>query len=282
MYAGGIFMLTALTVTDRTEKLWFKKAINFIKGNKINIKVNQVRGVTLKHIEYINRTGRINWNDIDRRVGISRNHLLCSEYLQLPDNMGYKRFYSEDFAKRLCTNMAMYILSKLENPQRLKVCLYDREGESADSLAQFVRYAPEIRVITENPGVYSDLSEMVLEETGISPVICQSTDSLRDCDFLVAPCAVTLPLPLQNHCVTLTSCCPATAQNGVLYFRYHFKMPNKFEQIKPPDLSDFYFASALYTKARQHQLGSIVPVLCSNYSTGARIESLCAYFDSRP
>lgn len=274
-------MLTALTVTDKTEKLWFKKAVNLVKGNKIRIETNQVRGVTLKHIEYINRTGKINWQEIDRWVGVQRNHLLCSEYLRLPADMGYKRFYSEDFTKRLCTNMALYILSRLEKPESVNVCLYDRKGESPDALLHFIKLSPKIRVITENPGVYVPVSEMIMEETGISPVVCRSAESAEGCDFLVAPCTITESLPLKSSTVTLTSRCPETVQNGAVYFRYHFKMPNKFERIKPADLSDFYFASALYTKARQHQLGSIVPMLCSNYSAGARIESICAYFASR-
>lgn len=274
-------MLTALTVTNKTEKFCIKRIINYICGNKIEIEVKQVRGVTLKHIEYINRTGKINWQEIDRCVGIQRNHLLCSKYLQLPENMGYRRFYSEEFAKRLCTNMALYILSKLEKPRELKVCLYDKDGENADALIHFLKYSPEIKVITQNREVYGLQAEMILEDTGISPVICETTQSLEDCDFLIAPCAIEEKLPLKNKAVTLTTCCPCAEQNGALYFRYHFKMPNKFETIKPDDLSDFYFASALYTKARQHQLGSIVPMLCSNYAGGARIESICAYFSSR-
>lgn len=272
-------MLTALTVTNKTDKLWIKKIINYIKGNKIKININQVRGVTLKHIEYINRTGKINWQEIDKYVGVQRNHLLCSKYLELPEHMGYKRFNSDEFSQRLCTNMALFILSKLEKPEDIKVCLYDINGESADVLKHFLKYSAETKVVTHNREAYALQAEMILEEMGISPVISSTEESLSDCDFLVAPCVIEEKLPLKNSTITLTSKCPKAEQNGALYFRYHFKMPNKFETIKPAELSDFYFASALYTKARQHQLGSIVPMLCSNYASGARIESICAYFD---
>ena len=274
-------MLTALTVTSKTENVWIKKLINHIKGNKIKVDIKQVRGVTLRHIEYINRTGKINWNEIDKIVGIQRNHLLCSEYLELPVNMGYKRFESPEFNQRLCTNMALYVLSKIENPQNINVCLYDIKGESADYLIHLLKYCPEARVITQNRDLYAKVSEVILEETGISPIICEGVECLENCDLLIAPCTINEKLPLKNHTIILTSHCPKTAQNGVVYFRYHFKMPNKFETIKPAELSDLYFASALYTKARQHQLGTIVPMICSNYSSGSRIESICAYFDAR-
>lgn len=274
-------MLTALTVTQKTENNRFKNIINHIKGNKIKVDIKQVRGVTLRHIEYINRTDKINWTEIDRIVGIQRNHLLCSEYLQLPANMGYKRFDSQEFNQRLCTNMALYVLSKIKNPENINVCFYDIDGKNADYLAHLLKYCPEAKVVTNNRETYSKVSEMILEETGICPVICDSTQCMEDCDFLIAPCIIDERLPLKNHSITLTSHCPKTVQNGAVYFRYHFKMPNKFETIKPAELSDLYFASALYTKARQHQLGSIVPMICSNYSGGSRIESICSYFATR-
>ncbi|MCH5299760.1 MAG: hypothetical protein J1E56_00445 [Ruminococcus sp.] len=274
-------MLTALTVTQKTENMWFKKLLNHIKGNKIKVDIKQVRGVTLRHIEYINRIGKINWNEIDKYVGIQRNHLLCSEYLELPVNMGYKRFESQEFNQRLCTNMALYVLGKIENPQNLNVCFYDINGENADYLIHLLKYCPEAKVISDNREMYAKVSELILEETGISPIICENVDCIENCDFLIAPCVINERLPIKNQAITLTSACPKIAQNGAIYFRYHFKMPNKFETIKPAELSDIYFASALYTKARQHQFGSIVPMICSNYSGGSRIESICAYFASR-
>lgn len=271
-------MLTALTVTNKTDKVWFKRLINYIKGNKIKTEVKQVRGVTLRHIEYTNRTGTINWDEIDRFVGIQRNHLLCSEYLELPKNMGYKRFYSDEFAKRLCTNMALYVLDKVKNTENIKVGLYDISGDSSDVLIHLLKYCPNTITVTDNNEEYYQQSEYILQETGISPIITNSRESLEVCDLIVAPCVINEILPICNKAIVLTCGCPTKEQNGTLYFRYHFKMPNKFDAIKPAELSDYYFASALYTKARQHQFGSIVPMLCSNYASGARIESLCAYF----
>ena len=274
-------MLTALTVVNKWEKNFIKRIFSYIKGNKINVDVNEVRGVVLRHITYINRRGKINWSEIDKFVGIQRNHLLCSEYLKLPKSMGYKRFYSEDFLQRLCTNMALYILSKTENPQDLKVCLYDINGDSADILIKLLELCPETRVVTQNLDLYSKQGDMILEETGISPLVSCSTDCLEDCDLLIAPCTIAEELPISSKTVTLTCHSPLVEQKGAIYFRYHFKMPNKFEALKPQELTDLYFASALYTKARQHQLGSIVPMLCSNYASGARIESICTYFNNR-
>jgi hypothetical protein len=54
-------------------------------------------------------------------------------------------------------------------------------------------------------------------------------------------------------------------------------MPNKFDSIKPKELSEEYFAGALYTKARQYELGSIVPTSCRNYSSTQTTMSICKY-----
>lgn len=274
-------MLTALSITEKIEKNKLKHLFNIIRGNKITITLKQSGGVTLRRLQYFNRNGKINWDIIDEYVGIQRDGILCSEYLELPADMGYRRFASEEFSKRLCTNMALQILSKVQDASKLKVCFYDLYGESADTLIHILEYCPEVRVYTQNSELYSNIRDVILEDTGISPIISCDESILEDTDFLIAPCKIKNTLPLKNKAITLTSVCPDAGQKGALYFRYHFKMPTRFADIKPAELSDFYFATALYVKAKQHQLGTIVPMICSNYSSGARLESICAYFDSR-
>ncbi len=274
-------MLAALSVIDKTEKNKLKHLLNIIRGNKMTVTIKQARGVTLRHMEYYNRNGKIDWNVIEKYAGVQKKGLLCSKYLNLPENMGFERFEDLEFSRRLCTNMALYILEKVSEVQGLKVCLYDVQGDSADVLIHILEHCPEARVYTENADVYADSRDVVMENTGISPIISSDESIIEDADFLIAPCVIQKTLPLRNSAITLTAACPKAEQRGAIYFRYHFKIPQKFAGIKPCELSDFYFTSALYTLAGQHQLGSIVPMLCSNYSSGARLEAICAYFNSR-
>lgn len=272
-------MLTALTVTDKTEKSFFKKIVNFFKGNKIKVEINSARGVTLRHVEYINRTGKINWQKLDSVIGAQRNHLLCSADISFPKSMGFRRFYSEEFSQRLCSNMGLFILSKLQHPERIKVALYDPEGDCADLAEFLLQYSENVLIVTDNTELYRQEAMRIIEDTGASLIISCQRESMSDCDFIIAPEKIHEALNLKNSAVLLTAGKPEYPVDCKAYFYYHFKMPNKFDRIKPQELSDIYFASALYTKARQHEFGSIVPFVCSNEYGSQRLESICAYFE---
>ena len=60
--------------------------------------------------------------------------------------------------------------------------------------------------------------------------------------------------------MVLTAGKPLVSLNGTVLWRYHFKMPDGFADIKPEELSEEYFCSALYTLGSQFELGSIVPL----------------------
>ena len=60
--------------------------------------------------------------------------------------------------------------------------------------------------------------------------------------------------------MVLTAGKPLVPLNGTVLWRYHFKMPDGFADIKPEELSEEYFCSALYTLGSQFELGSIVPL----------------------
>jgi hypothetical protein len=54
-------------------------------------------------------------------------------------------------------------------------------------------------------------------------------------------------------------------------------MPNGFAKIKPSELDEEYFCSALYVLEKQHQLGTIIPISCSNSSSSQTVKSICDY-----
>ena len=82
-----------------------------------------------------------------------------------------------------------------------------------------------------------------------------------------------------QEALVLTTGCPKVPSGGLVYYKYHLRMPNGFDLLKPKDFDEEYFCSALYTLASQYELGSIVPLLCRNYSSSQTVKSLCAYLN---
>lgn len=269
-------MLTALTIKTEKSNKWYKKIINRIKGNSVDTKLRSARGVTLRHITYTSRNGKVDWGRLNVMIGNQRNHLLCSEQIILPGEIGFRRFQNNEFKIRLASNLAIYILSKLED-NNIKTGLYDVKGEHAEILPYVIKYTANPVVITDNPAGYECVIDRIYEETGATVQLTNNRINLMDCPMIIAPEQICENLPLSGDTIVLCSTSPAVCLPGMVYYNYHFRMPNQFAEIKPEELNEEYFCGALYTKADQFELGSIVPTFCSNPNSTQTRASILDY-----
>jgi hypothetical protein len=272
-------MITALNVTVKKGKTKINKIINKLRRDKVSVRVLSSRGVKLKYIDYISFNGKVNLDRIDDFVGAQRNHLLCSENIKFSPETGYKRFFSPEFSERLCTNMALYAVQSCKNPENLKIGIYDTAAVASDILPLLLRYCPDVTVVTQNEAAYLEQTELAMEEFGATAMVTKNTDSLEKCHLIIAPECICENLPVGSDAVVLTNYCPSVPLSGLVYYKYYFKMPNGFDSIKLKELDEEYFCSALYTLGGQHELGSIIPTICRNYSSSQTVASLCANFE---
>lgn len=269
-------MLTALTVNDKTSKKWYGKIVNKIRGNKVEVEVKNARGVVLRHIVYSNRTGKIEWGKLGSIIGNQRNHLLCSGSIVFPKKSGFKRFESTEFKTRLASNLCIYILSQLEMKD-IKVGLYDVKGQYTEILPYLVKYTSNLVVVTDNLTAFNYEVRNIYEEMGATVQLSNNRARLIDCKIVLAPSKIEELLPLLANTIIFSSAAPSVCTPGVVYYDYHFKMPNKFDRIKPQELSEEYFCGALYIKAQQYELGSIVPTACQNENFVQTYSSILDY-----
>ncbi len=264
-------MLTALTVKTEEVRNWYERLFNKIRGNSITVDIKSARGVALRHITYINRNGSVNWFEIENEIGDSRDRILCDDSVLLPENMGFTRFENTVFKARLSCNLGLYVLSKLSGEAPgIKAALYDVNGDYSEFLKSFFHYAEnrgekssrgfgELCVITDNREVYEKAAAEIMDESGAAVFISERRDNLSDCALIIAPERIEESLPVSGGAIVLTGFAPTVCIPGLVYFDYHFRMPNMFDRIKPESLSCEYFAGALFSKGRQYELGSIVP-----------------------
>ncbi|MGN0489574.1 MAG: hypothetical protein ACI4HO_09960 [Ruminococcus sp.] len=273
-------MLTALTIESLPKENWYKNIFNKIRGNSVKTQVKSARGVALRHITYINRTGKIDWFKLDSIIGSQRNHLLCSEDIILPTELGFKRFDNKEFKIRLSANFGIYVLSKLgEKADLIKTGFFDPKGECTEILGGLLKYSSNVVVVSDNLTAFHNETRRITDETGATVQISSNRIQLMDCDLVIAPMQITELLPLSGNCIVLSGATPTVCVPGLVYHSYYFRMPNKFDSLKPKELSEEYFAGALYTKARQYELGSIVPTVCRNYSSTQTRVSICKYLE---
>lgn len=270
-------MITALSVNVPEKPTGIKKLINMLRCDRIDVEIKRARGVSLKHITYTSYSGKIHLEKADKIIGAQRNHLLCPEKLRFPPDSGYKRFYSTMFSARLCVNMALCVLMECVCPEKLKIGIYDQKAVIPEFLLTVLEYCSDVAVVTQNCEPYYCVTSRAMDELGASAVVTKNISELVDCTFIIAPDVIEEKLPLRSDAVVLTVACPKVPTSGLVYYKYHFRMPNGFDEIKPDDMDEEYFCSALYTLGSQYELGSIVPMVCRNFSSSQTVKSLCAY-----
>lgn len=274
-------MITMLSVSVPEPKKGIVGIAKKLKKDKLNVEIKRARGVSLKHITYTSYNGRVCLDKASRIIGAQRTQLLCSEKLSFPLQSGYRRFKSDVFSARLCTNMALELLKSCKCSPSLRVGIYDKQAVACDTLLGVLEYCSNAVVVTQNSKPYYFTAQRALDELGAAAVITKSVSELRECDLVIAPCAIDEALPLNAEAILLTVSCPKVKTGAQEYYRYNFRMPNGFDLIKPEELDEEYFCSALYTLGSQYELGSIVPLSCRNENISQTIRSLCAEFEAK-
>lgn len=274
-------MITMLSVSVPEQKKGIVGIAKKLKKDKLRVEIKKARGVSLKHITYTSYSGKVCLDKAGRIIGAQRTQLLCSEKLDFPLQSGYRRFKSDVFPARLCTNMALELLKTCKCSATLKVGIYDKSAVACDCLLGVLEYCSNAVVVTKNSKPYHFTAQRALDELGASALITKSVSELSGCDLIIAPCVIDEALPLSVKAVVLTLSRPKIKTGAAEYYRYHFRMPNGFDLIKPDELDEEYFCSALYTLGSQYELGSIVPLTCRNENASQTIKSLCAEFEAQ-
>lgn len=272
-------MLTALTVKKHERRKGIKGLADRLKRDRAAVQVKRARGVYLKHITYISYGRKPKYEKLEKLVGDSKNRIICSPKIDFPEKCGLHRFENSDFSARLCTNLAICLLSMCDFSEKLKIGIYDPDGRDSDFLKCVMRYSSDVTVVTDCPDIYYDENEQIMENMGACSVVTKRTEELERCQLIIAPRTIEKSFSSNENTLILTNGRPKAEVTGEIYYKYYFKMPNGFDRIKPKELETEYFCSALYSLGRQYSLGSIVPTMCSNFSTTQTVKSLYAGFE---
>ena len=272
-------MLTAFSVKLPPKAEGFKKLTNKLHRDKVETQILRARGVSLRHITYTSYSGEVRLDKTDGVVGTQRDRLLCSEKLVFPHSSGYRRFESSSFSARLCVNMALETLRNCQHSTELRLGIYDPTAIAADFLLHALEFCVNPVIITKNHTPYRLARERALNELGAAVSLTTRIEDLAQCDFVIAPSRIHEPLPLRSTAIVLTSGEPKPSVDGEIYYSYSFRMPNGFASLKPAELSEEYFCSALYTLGKQYAVGSIVPLTCNGKTGAQTVKSLSNLLD---
>lgn len=253
-------MITALTIKHEQPNSLKERFRALFSPYEINVKrINDdYLGLEMIHITYVQKSGRIRFGKIKRSVNADFHETVCSSGLSLPRKLGFKRFDNPMYIRRLCINAAeSYIKSLNCDPNELRISLFDPSGRFSFAAERFIKYTNSLQVATSAVRFYEAENERFMREYGATIFVHSNFYDIIPCDILVAPQTITMPISCGSTMTIFTGNRTKVPVCGIVHDNFSVRLPVCLEDIKPKELSDTYFLSALYTLEKMKWLERI-------------------------
>ncbi len=270
-------MFTVLNI-ERWEQKGLLRILGRFLYNSMKCYYADNKDFKIEYLDYVSRNGRINWKKIGKRVRQTQGRVVYGGNEEVDSSAGFIPFVPSELRSRLCTNMALEILDIMEEvPENLQVGVYDPTGDFAPFVPYLIKYTDKIVLVTKNLKMYSALSEDLISETGAVLRPVRSMSALSDCGFIVAPSVIKERFLPKSNAMVLTSVSPKVSLPCSVYYRYSFRLPKELESLRPQSVDAELFGGALYSLCNVHQIGSLVPFVCTNNTDSQTTVSLRKY-----
>lgn len=255
-------MLTVLTIDDKTHKGKWGRLLSPVLSDSVRVQsVKTPFGI--RHINYTNRRGKVNWKRIKRKLGNTGEKVLYSGNTPIPQSAGIELFKPLELRKRLCTNMALGVLEVMKSvPKKLRIGLYDPEGECADFTEHILKFTDNLIVVSRNYRVYREQAQFLLSETGAVLCVSPHISLLSTCGMIISPTLISTPFTPATSAVVLSISKPSVPLPCRVYYRYSFPLEKELQDIKPQGIDTETFAGGLYSICGVYSVGSVVPLVC--------------------
>ena len=275
-------MFTVLTVEDRRKGGAVGKLFDVLALNSVKQSTERIASKEIRYIRLVQRSRKINWRKICRLAGNTKDRIVYTPKNSVPPDAGFVPFEPYELRQRLCSNMAIEVLSIMQDvPDNLRIGIYDPAGDFADLPPYLLKYTDNLCVVTKNSRIYSTLSKALINETGAVLRINRSVSALANCGLIVSPVAIKerfTPLP---SAVVLTSRKPEVYLPCFVYYKYSCRLPKELQRFCPDGVDSEVFGGALYSFCGAYGLGSVVPFVCMNSENSHTALSLRKYLQEQ-
>lgn len=259
-------MIITLTKYMVKNVSWLK----YIFMEKIELEEKNIKDkVNLLNIKIKTRNGKINWKKINKLFRNEKVDVLCSEDIEIRENLNLKKFYSSKLKKRLCINAALEVLKLADvKANDLKIIFIDKYGEYSKDVHKFIKYSNQVGVLTENKKIYEKEERFIMEQYGATLFITENAKFVSEYNFIICPDVPEKIFPIEKNSYIFTSEKSEFSSGEKVFFDYEVRIPNIYNKFKPKKISDMDFLEALFYEYEFEGLKNIVPKRCrSNYKS---------------
>jgi len=251
------------TIVQKPEGI-INRLKSLFKPYEISAKTKKQNKISVLSLRYISHRGSIDWNKVySYLVGCSKT-VLCKPDL-LPDNTPIIRFDDKTLVCKLMFNFIGHLLDQASfSLKDIRIGLIDPDGSFTEMTSVLIRYTSNLYVLTDMPKFYENVSDHLLKEYGMSFMIHNESDLLKDCDIVIAPKKLSSSISVPAHSVLFTTQSPQIPLRCCTITDYIVDVPYKYQRIQPDHTDNCYFLSALYSLCGVKELENIIPVKCTD------------------
>lgn len=272
-------MFIILDTKKRQNPKFSDQLFALFKPYIIEEKIIKNKDISFIYLKYILNRGNINLKKISHYAKISQN-ILCDKNLSLK-NTNFKRFENNDFNRIMMKNFIFTVLKSNELSQKkLKISFYDPNAGYSEFAKELFQYTSNITIVSNMPKFYENESEKILNEIGSGFIVSNSLEKLTPCDLLICPEKIKIPLPTMTSSLIFTVQKPLVNVSGTVINDYPVELPVKYREIKPTNIENNYFLSALYALCHQKELKKITPLYCKTENQFFSVKDISQRIDS--
>ena len=196
--------------------------------------------------------GKIPWKKLETCLGILRHELIISEDKPIPEGINITKFSPDILPRLLLMNSATdYITVHKHHFRNKALTIFDEKGIYTHCIEKLLPCFGNIKIVTDCTEKYRSISQKLLETFGFSLIV--SNEEIFDCDVVITH-SCKVPLYFEGTVFTNEK---KYLMNATAFSGSEIILPDRYENLRPQNIEALLFASALYEKCGENDLGKI-------------------------
>ena len=196
--------------------------------------------------------GKIPWKKLETCLGILRDNILIPDDITIPEGINITKFSPDILPRLMLMNSATdYITNHKQIFQNKSLTVFDEKGIYTQYIEKLLPCFGNIKIVTDGTDIYLSLSQRLLETYGFSLIISEEENFNSDV-IITHSCKV----PLYFNGIVFTNE-KKYIMNAMVCYGNEINLPNQYESLRPQNIEDILFASALYEKCGVTELRNL-------------------------
>lgn len=230
-------------------KVFSKKPTSFLK--KINIENSYYYELT---VHYQNKN--IKWKKIFNSVNVTDVPVIMPKAYQTAQ-INIKKYCPASFGGIIYANCAKKLF-----PNKSKAFVIDNSFDNSHMLYSLLEFFKEVNIFTEDQQKYAELISRSENELGVTPIFCESVNSVQNADFIINLQGVECEAKNDN----------VLGLGGYMFAQTDLRLPKNIVRLMPRNINPFLFSSALYELCGVNVLKDCTAIKLQNNLNGKIIK----------